>query len=185
MRPHTLGVDDGAFDKFRDARAVVVGIAMEGHDLVESVAVNAFPVDGDDATGFLAAWLETLRVRPALHAVFLGGITLAGLGVVDLPALAGRLGLPVIAVTRRDPRDHRLARALGAAGRPERLALVERAPEAFRAAPGVYLAQAGTSDDRAAALLRAARGKSAFPEPLRLAHLVARAIATGESRGRP
>jgi len=37
---------------------------------------------------------------------------------------------------------------------------------------------------RAALLLARTRGKSALPEALRLAHLIARAIATGESRGR-
>ena len=36
----------------------------------------------------------------------------------------------------------------------------------------------------AAALVAASRRKADLPEPLRLAHLIARAVATGESRGR-
>ena len=38
--------------------------------------------------------------------------------------------------------------------------------------------------DEAAALVRACLRKASFPEPLRIAHLVARAVVLGESRGR-
>ena len=79
----------------------IVAVLMEGNDLVEGMAVTEFPVDGDDATGFLAQWVKTMRWEAALHAVVLGGITLAGLGLVDIEELASRLGLPVLVVTRR------------------------------------------------------------------------------------
>ena len=81
-RPHLLGIDDGPVTIRSDAPAVVVGVVMEGHDLVEAVAVTRFPVDGADATGFLADWVRALRARPGLQGIVLGGITIAGLGVV-------------------------------------------------------------------------------------------------------
>ena len=40
------------------------------------------------------------------------------------------------------------------------------------------------SREEALALLACTRRKAVLPEPLRIAHLVARAVATGESRGR-
>lgn len=183
-RPHLLGVDDGAFEKRSPEPVPVVGVVMEGCDLVEGVAITRFPVDGDGATRFLAEWIGGLRFRAGLQGVLLGGVTLAGLGVVDLRELAERLALPVVAVNRRDPTRHRLAEAFRAAGFPERLEVVERGPAPVRAA-GLYLACAGTDPAHAAALVEAARRKSDLPEPLRLAHLIARAVATGESRGRP
>jgi endonuclease V-like protein UPF0215 family len=183
-RPHLLGVDDGPFDKRRDAEAALVAVVMEGADLVEGVAVARFPVDGDDATGFLASWIGSLRFRPALQGVLLGGITIAGLGVVDLESLAAAIGRPVIAVNRRDPSHHRLADALRAAGLAERLAVVERCPLAARSASGLFLAAAGIEFAQAEALVEACCGKADLPEPLRLAHLIARAVETGESRGR-
>jgi endonuclease V-like protein UPF0215 family len=160
-RPHLLGIDDGPVAREAGSRVVLVGVMMEGPDLVESVCVTRFPVDGDDATGFLASWITGLRCRPALQGAVLGGITIAGLGVIDIQLLAEGIGIPVLVVNRRDPRDHRLARAFRAAGLTERLQVVERRH-----------------------LVRAVTRKSDLPEPLRVAHLIARAISTGESRGR-
>jgi endonuclease V-like protein UPF0215 family len=182
--PHILGVDDAPFDKHQVRPVPVVGVLMEGGDLVEGVALGLFPVDGDDATGFLARWIDGLRWRAAIQAIILGGITLAGLGLVDLEDLARRLGIPVLAVTRKEPGRSRVAEALAAAGLSDRLEIARRSPAAVRLRPGLYLAWAGTDATRAAALIRAVLRKSRMPEPLRIAHLIASALERGESRGR-
>lgn len=184
-RPHLLGIDDGPFQKGVDADVPIVGVMMEGPDLVEAIAITRFPVDGDGLTGFLADWVGAQRFRPALQGVLLGGITAAGLGVVDVPLLAERLGLPVVVVNRREPRDEPLLEALRSAGLEGRGELVTRAPQARLVEGGLYAGVAGTTPEDAARLVQAARGKSDLPEPLRLAHLIAAAVARGESRGRP
>lgn len=184
-RPHLLGVDDGAFDKWRDREVPIAAVRTEGPDLVEGIALTRFPVDGDGATAFLADWIGSLRLARGLAGVVLGGITIAGLGVVDVAGLARALALPVLVVNRREPSNHRLADALHAAGLAERLAIVEACPPAFPVEGGLWLSCAGIEPARAAALVAAARRKSDLPEALRIAHLVARAVATGESRGRP
>jgi hypothetical protein len=162
----------------------VVGVMMEGGDLVESVAVTAFPVDGDGATDFLGEWIAGLRLRPALQAIVLGGITIAGLGIVDIEALAARVRTPVVVVNRRDPTRNRLADAFVAAGLTERLEILRRTPPAFQLERGLWLSHAGSDAETAGALVRATLRKAQLPEPLRIAHLVARALETGESRGR-
>jgi hypothetical protein len=183
-RPHVLGVDDAPFDKKQAHPVPVVGVLMEGNDLVEGVALTAFPVDGAEATGFLATWIDDLRWRDAMQAVVLGGITLAGLGLVDLEELARRLSIPVLAVTRRDPGSSRIGEALTAAGLPDRLSTARRSPQPVRVTPGLYVAFAGTESARAAELVQATLRKSRMPEPLRVAHLIASAVARGQSRGR-
>ncbi len=183
-RPHTLGIDDGPFEKRSPTPVPIVAVMMEGPDLVEAVAHTEFPVDGPDATAFLARWIQSLRARPALHAVLIGGITIAGLGIVDILELSERLRLPVLSVSRKNPARHRMRRALEAAGLLDRLPIVERAPAAQQLAARLYLTSAGVSPARAAALLGVTRLKSDLPEPLRLAHLIAAAVARGESRGR-
>lgn len=183
-RPRLLGIDDGPFAKGVDATTPLVAALVEGPDRLEGVAIRPFPVDGADATTFLARWIRQLRFHAATHAVVLGGVTIAGLAVIDLEALADALALPVIAVSRRDPSEHRVARALVAAGLAERIALLERAPPAFPVADGLHAAVAGASRERARALLLASRSKSALPEALRVAHLIAAAVARGSSRGR-
>jgi len=183
-RPHVLGVDDAPFDK-RQARAVpVIGVLMEGNDLVEGVALGEFPVDGENATEYLAQWIARLRWRAAIQAVILGGITLAGLGLIDLPALAQPLGIPVLAVTRREPGKSRIGEALAAAGLAHRQPIASRSPRAVRVTPGLYVAVAGADPAEAVALIRATLRKSRMPEPLRIAHLIASALERGQSRGR-
>lgn len=180
-----LGVDDGPFDKRRDRATPVVAVMMEGARRVEGVAVTSFPVDGDDVTRFLATWIGGLRFHASLQAVALGGVTLAGLAVVDVPALAEALGLPVLVASRKDPARNRVAEALDAAGLARRRAALDRAPPAVRVDEGLWLASAGLADAEAQRLLTSIRDKSALPEPLRVAHLVAAAVARGSSRGRP
>lgn len=183
-RPHVLAVDDGPFEKRQSAPVPVVGVMMEGADIVECVSIRSFAVDGDQATDFLGGWIEGQRSYPSLQAVILGGITLAGLGIVDVSALAERLSLPVLVVNRRDPRRSRLVAALESAGLPKRIALVDRSPPAVRVGDGLYLACAGIATAQAEPLLRATLGKARLPEALRVAHLIAAAIVTGESSGR-
>jgi hypothetical protein len=182
--PHVMGIDDGPFDKRADARVPVVGVMMEGAGLVEAVALTEFPLDGDGATEFLATWIGTLRCAATLHGVILGGVTIAGLGIVDVAELARRLGRPVLVVNRKSPANEPLALALGAAGLEARIPLLARLPPARRTASGLYLAHAGVEPAEAERLLSATLYKALVPEPLRVAHLVAAAIARGESRGR-
>ncbi len=185
FRPHVLGIDEGPFDKRVDRAVPIVGVMMEGPDLVEAVAVTEFPVDGAGAAEFLGDWLSSLRFAEALHAVVFGGLTLAGLGVIDIELLAQRARLPVMVVNRRDPRNEGLTEALCAAGLAERVPLVLSAPRAWSLEPGLFVAHAGATRDDAACILAAVRGKSQLPEPLRLAHLIGSAIVSGQSRGRP
>jgi uncharacterized protein len=184
FRPHTLGVDDAPFDKRQKGPVPIVSVAMEGHDVIESVALGEFPVDGDGATDYLASWIAGLRARPMLQAVILGGVTIAGLGIIDVTALAERLGLAVLVVTRHNPARSELADALKAAGLLDRLTLLERTPRAYGISEGLYLAHAGVPRVEAERLLMATLGKAKLPEPLRVAHLIGQAIVLRESRGR-
>ena len=183
-RPHTIGVDDAPFDKRQPGPVPIVAVAMEGPDVIEAVALGEFPVDGEGVTEYLATWIAGLRTLPMLQAVILGGITIAGLGLVDVTALSERLALPVLVVTRHNPVGSDLADALRAAGLSHRLEILERIPRAYGIAAGLYLAHAGAPRVEAERLALATLGKARLPEPLRVAHLIGQAIVLRQSRGR-
>ncbi len=183
-RPHVLGIDDAPFHKDRDAEVTIVGVVMEGGTLVEGVATTSVPVDGADITGFLAGWISELKWKPTLDLIVLGGITIAGLGIVDLDRLADRLKIPVATATRRSTSESDLHRALRAAGLEDRLPMVENAPKSRRVRRGLHLASAGASPESIDRMIDATLNKALLPEPLRVAHLVAAAIAQGSSSGR-
>ncbi len=114
----------------------------------------------------------------------LGGITLAGLGIVDIRKLAALLKRPVLVVTRRDTQQSPLADDLRAAKLAERIAIVECTPQAVQVEDGLFLASAGAMLHQAVQLLCATLKKARVPEPLRLAHLIGSALVRGESYGR-
>ncbi len=184
-RPHLIGIDDGPFTKGVDRETPLVAVLMEGASLVEGVALSRFPVDGADVSAFLARWIGSLRFGPAAQGLVFGGLTMAGLAVLDPEALAGATGLPVLVVNRREPGDAGVAQALRAARLEARLELLARAPRSLPLLDGLHVAFAGTDAEGARRLLAPATGKSVLPEPLRVAHLIAAALARGESRGRP
>jgi len=182
--PHVLGIDDAPFDKRQPGPVPIVGVMMEGALVVESVVIGAFPVDGRDATAYLSRWIAESRFFRAVQAVILGGITIAGLGLVDVDQLSRELACPVLVVTRRNPSGSDLERALLAAGLTDRLPILYRCPAAVPVSEGLFLAHAGGTPEEATRLVAATIGKARVPEPLRVAHLIARALVLGESRGR-
>jgi uncharacterized protein len=177
-------VDDAPFEKRQPGPVPIIGVMMEGQDVVESVALGQFPVDGEGVTEYLAEWIGGLRTRPMLQAVMLGGITIAGLGLVEVTALSELLSLPVLVVTRHNPASSALADALRAARLSHRLPVLERMPRAYGVGAGLYLAHAGATRVEAEQLVLATVGKARVPEPLRVAHLIGQAIVLRESRGR-
>jgi hypothetical protein len=183
-RPHLIGIDDGPFQKGRDRDTALVAVFMEGADLVEGVAIERFPVDGADVTDFLSQWMLRLRFLPAAQGIVFGGLTIAGLALIDAPALAASTGIPVLIVNRRAPEDARVAQALRAAGLEARAGVLARSPRSVALASGLHVAFAGAEEHTARELIAASTGKAALPEPLRVAHLIAAALGNGSSRGR-
>lgn len=183
-QPRVLGIDDAPFTKGQDGEVPIVGVVVAGATQVEGVALTSFPVDGDGATAFLAGWVQSSRWKLALQGIVLGGITIAGLGLVDITAVAEELETPVLSVTRRPPGKSELGKALATAGLAGRIALLERTPPAIEIEPRLHLAFAGIQESEARKLLRATLGQGKMPEALRLAHLIGAALVHGQSKGR-
>ena len=117
---------------------------MEGHDLGRGDRRDRLPGRRRrHHRTFLADWIRARRFAPALHGVLFGGITLAGLAVLDAAALARELGAPVVVVNRKDRSDAPLRGALGKAGFADRAALLESAPPSFALPGGLRASIAG------------------------------------------
>jgi endonuclease V-like protein UPF0215 family len=175
-----VGFDDGPFARPGPRRVPLAGVVCAGTRF-EGLVWGAVRRDGWNATSVLAGLLRAGKFLPQLHLVLLDGITLGGLNVVDLEALAAALGKPCAAVMRRPPdlaAVERAVRRLPGAGR--RLGLLRRAGPVHRLGRFVFQVRGAGPEETAAALERIT-DRGAVPEPLRLAHLVAAAVATGES----
>jgi len=181
---HVVGFDDAPFERAHRGDVMVVG-AVYAAARLEGVLATRVRRDGANATRALAECVRGSRFRAQLHAVLLQGIAFAGFNVVDLAALHERLALPVLVVARRKPDLAKIRRALleHVPGGARKWRLIERAGP-MEPAAGVWVQRAGLSPGEARSLVRRFALNGRLPEPLRTAHLIAGAIARGESRHR-
>jgi len=181
---HRVGFDDAPFERSRRGDVPVVGAVFAGTRL-DGVLSTRVRRDGANATARLTDCLERSRFRPQLQAILLQGIALAGFNVIDIGALHRHTGLPVLVVARRRPDLEAIRAALlqQVPGGTRKWRLIEAAGP-MEAIAGVYVQRAGISPDDARSLVTRLQIHGRLPEPLRVAHLIAGGIATGESRHR-
>lgn len=175
-----VGFDDAPFARRRGAPVAVAGAVCAGTRF-EGLVWGRVRRDGWNATDELCRMLLGSKFLPQLHLVLLDGIAFGGLNVVDLPALAGRLGRPCVAVMRRPPDLAAMEGAIRKLPRAERrLELLRRAGPIHQVRPFVFQVQ-GLEPGQAAEALARLTDTGNVPEALRLAHLIGAAVRTGTS----
>ncbi len=178
-----IGFDDAPFDRAQRGDVPIAGVVCAGTRF-EGLVWGRVRRDGWNATGELVRLLAGGKFLPQLHLVLLDGIAFGGFNVVDLAALSAALARPCVAVMRRPPDLDAVARAVRRLPRPaRRLELLGRAGPVHRAGPFVFQVCGAGPDETGRALARLT-DRGAVPEPLRLAHMVAGAVATGQSGNR-
>ncbi|HKN06724.1 MAG TPA: DUF99 family protein [Thermoplasmata archaeon] len=177
--PRVVGVDDGAFDRYeRTAPIAAVSLSLPEH--VEAVRTAQVRVDGTDGTRRVVALVRSLGSLDGVRAVLLDGAVVGGFNVLDMDALHRELRLPIVAVTRRPPEFAQIHAALKKwfpRTAPARWSLL-RAHRLFPVPTGgrpILAAAVGCSRADAAHLVRRSTVHGYWPEPLRLAHLIASA----------
>jgi endonuclease V-like protein UPF0215 family len=184
MQPHLVGFDDGPFAPEHRGDVPLIGAVCCGTRL-DGVLRGRVQRDGRNDTRAIVELVQASRFRAHLQGVLLQGIALAGFNVIDLGAVQQALGLPVLAICRREPDLPAVRRALleRVPGGAAKWRLIQRAG-APQPPAGVWVQRAGLDPESAAALIRALAVHSRIPEPLRYAHLIATAWGRGTSRQR-
>ena len=177
--PQVVGVDDGAFargDRYAPIAAVVVTVP----ERVEAVRTDRVRVDGTDGTTRVVRLVRRLEAFEGVRAVLLDGVVVGGFNVLDLDALHRSLRVPVVAVTRRPPDFPRIRAALAqwfprTARRRWSLLKAHRLFPVPTTGRPILAAAVGCSRADATQLVQRTTVRGHWPEPLRLAHLVASA----------
>jgi endonuclease V-like protein UPF0215 family len=181
-----VGFDDGTFSfssKLRRDRTVLIGVVMKGSQEVVGILSRWITVDGSDATDAMIDAVSSSRFKD-LRVVLLKGITYAGFNVVDLERLSRETGLPVIVVVRKKPDLQAMEVALRKhfSDAEERINLLRKAPPLVELIPNkLYIQAVGVDEKTAGEIVRVTTRTGLTPEPLRLAHMIASAVMTGES----
>jgi endonuclease V-like protein UPF0215 family len=181
---HVVGFDDGPFARQHRGDVVVVGAVFSGVRL-EGMLTGRVRRDGANAAARLAAMLAASQFASQVQLVLLQGVALAGFNVVDVAALSRATSSPVLVIARRPPDFAAIRHALLARvpGGERKWRLIERlGPMELLA--GVHVQRFGIAPADARRVIERLALHSRLPEPLRVAHLAAGAIARGRSGGR-
>lgn len=182
-----LGIDDGPF-KRGDRNSILVGTVFRSGFWLDGVLTTKIRVDGLDSTKKIIEMINRSRHKAQLRVVMLDGLTFGGMNFADIQKINEKTGLPVIVVNRKKPRFELIKNALKHfKDARKRWELVEKAGEMYQANVGshnLFVQTAGIKLEDAEKILKLSCTRAKIPEPLRVAHLIAGGLISGESRGR-
>lgn len=164
-------------------RSLLVGVIFRDN-YIEGLLSSSIQADGTDSTRQIVSMIAKSRFRDQVKLLLSNGIALAGLNVIDPFAIRKQLGIETLLVNRRRQNAVELLKALNEFSRITGKPVLERkriVKEYSLVKPikanGFYL-QSGLEGT----YVRRMAANSI--EALRVAHIIARGIASGESKGR-
>ncbi|ABW68154.1 endonuclease dU [Desulfosudis oleivorans] len=182
---NVVGFDDAPFARDHAGPVAVVGAVYAGLRF-DGVLMGEIQKDGTDAADVLATLITESRFADHIRLILLQGIALGGFNVVDVFSLHQRTGLPVLVVSRVRPDMEAIKKAL-LASIPEgkkKWAVIERLGQMEEVAD-IFVQRVDISMEQARQVIKRFAVHSRIPEPIRAAHLIAGALANGQSRGNP
>jgi endonuclease V-like protein UPF0215 family len=176
-----LGVDDGKFIPQTIGNVIVVGVVFRGGGWLDGVMHTSVTIDGFDATEKIASMIKSSPHSKQLRLIMLNGITFAGFNVVDIKKLNFATGLPVIVLMHDKPDLEAIQKALkNLPEGEERWKTILDAGQIFEVCcrnKTIYMEIVGISKADAEEVVELTSTRSSFPEPLRVAHIIASGIS--------
>lgn len=177
-----LGIDDGKFVPHTEGSVIVVGVVFRGGCWLDGVMHTNIAIDGFDGTERIASMINGSPHCKQLRLVMLYGITFAGFNVVDIKRLNLETGLPVVALTLEKPDLEAVRRALDNLPESEErwkmILAAGKIHEVRCRGKKIYMELAGISESDAREIVKLTSTRSSYPEPLRVAHLIASGISS-------
>ena len=181
-----LGVDDSPFPSHTTEKVMLVGTVFRAGNWLDGVLSTHIYGDGTDATEKISKMVTNSRNLGQLGVIMLDGITFGGFNLVNVRQIFESTGLPVIVIMRKITNFEHIKKALKRFDDWEdRWANVLEAGEVYKVdnPEPIYMQIYGIEREDAEDIIRLSTTRSAIPEPLRVAHIIASGIVTGESKG--
>jgi len=182
-----LGLDDGPFHR-TDKDVLIVGTIFRGGRWVDGIMSTRVLVDGLDSTEKVIDLVLKCRFKD-LRVIMLDGLAFGGFNLVDIHRLSEETQKPVIVVVRDMPDFKEIKNALKNLPDSElRWSLIEKAGKPIQVETKlgkfIHMQFAGIVEEQAVEIVKLSATRSMLPEPIRVAHLIARGVTTGESKGK-
>jgi hypothetical protein len=176
-----IGVDDGPFKPHTKGKTLLVGAVLRGGQWLDGILSTSVSVDGRDATQRIIKMVNESRHKGQLRVIMTDGATFAGFNVVDIREIFKRTGIPVVAVSRDRPNMKEIKQAIK--NLPDwraRWNILRRAGNIYsvesRSGARIFMQIAGVKKNDAEKIIKTTATRSFVPEPLRVAHLIARGV---------
>lgn len=178
-----LGIDDSPFKKFKKGNILVIGTIFRGGTLLDGILTTKVSIDGNNSTKKLIHMINSSKFKPQLRCILLNGIALAGFNVVDIEELNKKTKIPVIVVIRKYPDFKKIEETLKKINKHKKYKLIHKAGPVEQVGK-IYIQKKGISLEKTKHILKLTCTRSLIPEPIRVAHLIASGVITGESKGK-
>ncbi len=183
-----IGWDDSSFSQGSKGNVNLVGVVFRGGKFMDGVLITQAEIDGSDATQAIATRVNKSRHKDQLRLIMTDGITMAGFNYVNIKSLGKKTRLPVIAVLRKKTDMESFMQAARRVKKYRGIMKAVKDAGEFKEAPAmgkkIYFQSNGIEDNDARKAIEISCTRGLVPEPLRVAHLIATAMARGESIGR-
>ena len=177
-----LGIDDSPFEKFTKGNSLVIGTIFRGGLLLDGILTTKVAIDGNNSTKKLIQMVNNSKYKPQLKCIMLNGIAMAGFNVVDIGQLWKKTKIPVIVAIRKYPNFKKIETTLRQLNKLHKYKLIQKAGPVEQVGR-IFIQRKGITLEKAKAIINLTCTRSLIPEPIRVAHLIAGGIATGESKG--
>jgi len=181
-----LGVDDAPFHSHTTEEVMLVGTVFRAGNWLDGVLKTCIDGDGTNATEKIVEMVNNSRNLDQLGVIMLDGITFGGFNLVNIRLIYELTGIPVIVIMRKFPNFENIKKALKRFDDWEyRWNNILDAGQVYCAnsSKNVYMQISGIQREDAEEIIRLSTTRSSIPEPLRVAHIIAAGIMTGESKG--
>ena len=175
-----LGISE-SFLKNRSRKSILAGVVIRGDLVVDGFSFSRTTVGGMDATDSVLELYQKLQ-RKDINFIFLNGCVISWFNIVNLGKVHKETGLPVVCVTYEESEglERYLKEYFGAQAEDRITAYVEngeREELALHTGMTVFARYFGLDKKEAVRILNKFTLQGAIPDPLRIARLLARAIA--------
>ncbi len=174
-----IGIDDGGFQLFNtDWRWVdVFGVIMRGTSYTECIVKTTIQKDDPSPTTSLIEMIRNSGHLQNLKGILHKGVTIGGFGVIDASQLVSDLGIPFIAILNREPDFDSIKNALSRFDDGERRwRKIQKHGTPQKIRDGLWIQPTGIDFSTARFLVEHAIAVGNVPEPLRIAHMIGKAI---------
>ncbi len=161
-------------------KSILAGVVMRRDFVIDGFVFGNATLEGDDATETILSMYKKLN-RPDISYILISGIIISMYNIIDLKKISQSLGLPIIGVTYQDSEGieeairHHFPDSYESKLK-EYQELEDREKITLHTSYDIYIRKEGCTLSDAKHLLDELTLQGSFPEPLRVAQLLAKTL---------